>query len=1417
MIDGGPARRAVAGAVGVVGADLAPVGEADLVGGRRGGDAEDPGRPRRASRAAGTRRGRRRAGPGPRRRTAPGPSASTAGPRRRRRWRCRAGPTVSGPMVEPQGWSLRPTNTWWGTPARSQASIRTAWVPAVGGVALVGVDLDDRAAVDRRPGGRARGARGSWGGWRGPCRPTRRPSRRRPGAGRRGRRRGPATARSSTWASRAPSAPVAEVEPTSSWSNRQTHRDGRRRRRRRGRRPARRAARRGRPSTSSRLSSRADETSSWRRPSRAPGVRSWTMRVPGDDGRRRRRRPRRPRTRRRRRPRPGPTPHTGVRCCCGLSLRPWPLTSRSRWMASCGMRRSGPSQAKSRSSSSPSTRTVDPARQAEVAVEPRVPEGAAVDLDGELLPPEPARVGLGLDPEVRAVGVGAHDPERAGPGRRPRAPPRRPGRRPGRRGSGPGPCGHGSSRSSARKPGVGEPAAASATAWYGDGAAPMKARRSCGVGHRRARLRRPIALEGRFGSSASVVQPAIRANGVPGAVPPLVLDARNSTPMSTRRRPPKGSTTLASSTTPAASPSWSTCTVAARHQLVEQGITALVHLDHRGASGAETNTGDGAGILIQVPDAFYRDVRRRRAARRPATTPPASPSCPATTPRSTAAVEAIDKIVASEGLEVLAWRDVPVVRRQPRLRRAGRHAHVPPGVHRRPRRRATRPRAGAPGLRGPQAHRARDRPTATAACTSRASRPAPSSTRACSPRPSCATSTRTCPTSGSRAPSPWCTPGSPPTRSRRGRWPTRTATWPTTARSTPSRATATGCAPARPCSTATCSPATSPACSRSAPPAPRDTASFDEVLELLHLGGRPLPHAVLMMIPEAWENHDHMDPARRAFYRFHASLMEPWDGPANVSFTDGTVIGAVLDRNGLRPGRFWVTTDGLVVLGSEAGVLDIPADQVVRKGRLQPGKMFLVDTAQGRIIEDDEVKATLAAELPYQAWLDQGIVELDRPARAPARALPARRRRPPPAHLRLHDRGPEDPHRPHGPHRRRGPRLDGHRHAHRRAVRAPAAAVRLLRPALRPGHQPAARRHPRGDGHQPRRHHRPRAEPAGPRPALVPPDPAAVPDPRQRPAGQADPRRRDASTTSAPWSSPGLYPVAGGGAALRRRARRRPPAGQRGHRRGRQRRRAVRPGLHPRAGADPVAAAHRGGPPPPGAGEDPHRGRPGGRGRRRPRGAPHGAPHRVRRRGHQPVPRLRDHRGHGRPAAPSADVGLDKAVKNYIKGAGKGVLKVMSKMGISTVASYTGAQVFEAVGLGQALIDEYFTGTTSKLGGIGLDELAPEVAAAPRQGLPGPPHRAGPPRARGRRRVPVAPGGGVPPLQPRDRVQAPARHAHQALRRVQGVHAPGSTSSPPAWPRCAACSPSTRRPARRSRSTRSSRSRRSSSASPPEP
>jgi glutamate synthase (NADPH/NADH) large chain len=166
-----------------------------------------------------------------------------------------------------------------------------------------------------------------------------------------------------------------------------------------------------------------------------------------------------------------------------------------------------------------------------------------------------------------------------------------------------------------------------------------------------------------------------------------------------------------------------------------------------------------------------------------------------------------------------------------------------------------------------------------------------------------------------------------------------------------------------------------------------DSSMFDNVLELMVLSGRSMPHAIMMMIPEPWSKHASMDPARRAFYQYHSSLMEPWDGPADISFTDGKRIGAVLDRNGLRPGRYYVTKDDLCVMASEAGVLDFPPENIVRKGRLQPGRMFLVDTEQGRIIEDEEIKAQIINERPYAEWLKQYLVHMkDLPA---APELPA--------------------------------------------------------------------------------------------------------------------------------------------------------------------------------------------------------------------------------------------------------------------------------------------------------------------------------------------------------------------------------------------------------------------------------------------
>lgn len=159
-------------------------------------------------------------------------------------------------------------------------------------------------------------------------------------------------------------------------------------------------------------------------------------------------------------------------------------------------------------------------------------------------------------------------------------------------------------------------------------------------------------------------------------------------------------------------------------------------------------------------------------------------------------------------------------------------------------------------------------------------------------------------------------------------------------------------------------------------PGASDSASFDEVLELLYLAGRSLPHAMMMMIPEAWENQTDIDPVRKSFYEYHSMLMEPWDGPAAVIFSDGSLVGATLDRNGLRPGRYIVTEDGLVILASEIGVVDIEPSKIVRKGRLQPGKMFLVDTSEGRIIEDDEIKTQVAASEPWDSWLSENRINL---------------------------------------------------------------------------------------------------------------------------------------------------------------------------------------------------------------------------------------------------------------------------------------------------------------------------------------------------------------------------------------------------------------------------------------------------------
>ncbi|MBO0510812.1 glutamate synthase large subunit [Streptomyces beijiangensis] len=413
-----------------------------------------------------------------------------------------------------------------------------------------------------------------------------------------------------------------------------------------------------------------------------------------------------------------------------------------------------------------------------------------------------------------------------------------------------------------------------------------------------------------------------------------------------------------------------TLTGVASHELVEQALTVLRNLEHRGATGSEPDSGDGAGILLQVPDAFLRETAGFDL-------PEAGSYAVGIgflpidgDEASAAAVSQIETIAAEEGLTVLGWREVPVT---PDLLGNGARATMP----------AFRQLFVSDGS---SKDIALDRKAFV--LRKRAEREAgvyfPS------------LSARTIVYKGMLT-TGQLEPFFPDLSDRRfattvalvhSRFSTNTfPSWPlahpyrfvahngeiNTVKGNRNWMKARESQLASDLFGAEKLDRIFPVCT----PDASDSASFDEVLELLHLGGRSLPHSVLMMVPEAWENHESMDPARRAFYQYHSTMMEPWDGPACVTFTDGTQVGAVLDRNGLRPGRYWVTDDGLVVLSSEVGVLDIDPAKVVRKGRLQPGKMFLVDTAEHRIIEDDEIKASLAAEKPYAEWLETGEIELE--------------------------------------------------------------------------------------------------------------------------------------------------------------------------------------------------------------------------------------------------------------------------------------------------------------------------------------------------------------------------------------------------------------------------------------------------------
>ncbi|RIU48779.1 glutamate synthase large subunit, partial [Mycobacteroides abscessus] len=757
--------------------------------------------------------------------------------------------------------------------------------------------------------------------------------------------------------------------------------------------------------------------------------------------------------------------------------------------------------------------------------------------------------------------------------------------------------------------------------------------------------------------------------------------------------------------------------------IVDKAITALLNLEHRGAAGAEPNSGDGAGIMLQIPDKFFRAVLAEQGSfELPAEGSYASGIAflPQGSKDAATACEAVEKIVEAEGLTVLGWREVP-------------HDDSSLGALARDAMPTFRQLfiAGASGI---------DLERRVYVVRKRIEHELGNQG---SGRGSLGEETVYFPSLSGRT---FVYKGMLTTPQLRAfyldlqdervesalgivhsRFSTNTfPSWPL---AHPYRRVAhngeintvagnENWMRAREALIKTDvfgDPAQLekifPICTRGA----SDTARFDEALELLHLGGRPLHHAVLMMIPEAWERHENMSAELRSFYEFHASLMEPWDGPASVCFTDGTIVGAVLDRNGLRPSRVWVTNDGLVVMASEAGVLDLDPSTVVQRTRLQPGRMFLVDTTQGRIVSDEEVKAELAAAEPYQRWLEEGLVRLEQLPDRPHQHMPHNRivlRQQvfgytyeeinllvaPMARTGAEALGSMGTDTPIAVLSNRSRMLfDYFQQLFAQVTNPPLDAIReevvtslggvigpegdLLHPTAESCHQ------------------------------ILLPQPVLHNDELDKlihldPADTVNGRAHGFSSRVIRC----LYPVAEGGAGLRtalESVRAEVSA-------------AIAGGaqviiLSDRESDDlmapipsllAVAAVHH---------------------------------HLVRERSRTKVGLVVEagdarevHHvaalvGFGAAAVNPymafesiedlidrgviTGVDRDKAIRNYIKAAGKGVLKVMSKMGISTLASYTGAQLFQAIGLSQELLDEYFTGLACPTGGIGLDEIAADVAS----------------------------------------------------------------------------------------------------------
>jgi glutamate synthase (ferredoxin) len=485
-----------------------------------------------------------------------------------------------------------------------------------------------------------------------------------------------------------------------------------------------------------------------------------------------------------------------------------------------------------------------------------------------------------------------------------------------------------------------------------------------------------------------------------------------------------------------------------------------------------------------------------------------------------------------------------------------------------------------------------------------------------------------------------------------------------------------------------------------------DSACFDNVLEFLYMSGRSLPHAVLMMIPEAWSGHESMDAERKAFYEYHGCLMEPWDGPASIAFTDGKIIGAVLDRNGLRPSRYYVTKDDLVVMASEVGVLDIPPENVLIKERLHPGRIFLVDTEQGRIIDDTELKREFAQAHPYAEWLKQYHIPLEE--------LPTSPHVPQPDHDTVTQRQ----------------QAFGYTHEDLRLLMAPMArngeeatgsmgtdaalAVLSDRPRLLYDYFKqlfAQVTNPPLDGIREQLVTQV-ATPIGPEGNLLDPQPESCKQIRlSSPILDNEQLARIRHYNQPGFKAttiPILYPVDKDGdglaAALEEVCRKASQAIAEDYTfiilsdRGVNGRMAPIPALLATAGVH----------------------------------------HHLVREGTRCKAGLIIETGEAREVHHMAvligygagainpylafetlddmirqellqDITHETAVVNYIKALNKGLVKVMSKMGISTVQSYRAAQIYEAIGLGKPFVDKYFTWTASRIGGIGIAEVAREA------------------------------------------------------------------------------------------------------------